>query len=132
MEEFTLNRTRARRDLTRWDQHAGGGGGGAYSDSYTRGGAIPNKVGPAHCRATPALNLQEEEERSLLQAVTGEASTTRCRVAPAQTRDTPGPHLCRNIGSIQQRTTQSLQTPVECFRSPAGGRQFGPPARGRR
>ena len=39
----------------------GGGGGGVYSESYTRGGAIPNEVGPARCRATPALNQSADE-----------------------------------------------------------------------
>ena len=64
-------------------------------------GAIPNEMGPTHCRGKPALINQEEEEelttsgnwrgkhnslscgarrrtrRSLIPAVTGEASTTR-------------------------------------------------------
>ena len=39
----------------------GGEGGGVYSESYTRGGAIPNEVGPARCRATPALNQSADE-----------------------------------------------------------------------
>jgi hypothetical protein len=41
-----------------------------YSESYTRGGAIPNEMGSARCRASPALQPtrpaprppEEEEE----------------------------------------------------------------------
>jgi hypothetical protein len=39
----------------------GGGGGGVYSESYTRGGAIPDEMGSARCRATPALNQSADE-----------------------------------------------------------------------
>ena len=42
----------------------GGGGGGIYSESYTRGGAIPNEMGSARCRATPALNQSADETRT--------------------------------------------------------------------
>ena len=41
----------------------GGGGGGVYSESYTRGGAIPNEMGSARCRATPALNQSADRRR---------------------------------------------------------------------
>ena len=42
----------------------GGGGGGVYSESYSRGGAIPNEMGSARCRATPALNQSADETRT--------------------------------------------------------------------
>ena len=45
------------------DTGSGGGGGGVYSESYTLGGAIPNEVGPARCRAMPALNQGERRRR---------------------------------------------------------------------
>ena len=63
--------TRCRSRMMIRRRRRGGGGEGVYlelymrgvvdSESYTRTCAIPNEVGPARCRATPALNQSADE-----------------------------------------------------------------------
>jgi hypothetical protein len=85
-EEFTRRRRRRRRSLFRIIDARGRDGGRVYSESYTRGGAIPNEMGSAPCRATPALNQSADE--------TSTPASWCLPVMPLPRRVTLMPRLC--------------------------------------
>ena len=71
---------------------------GVYLESYTRGGAIPNEMGSARCRATPALNHSADETRTPASRCL--PSTCPCRLPP----------LGLDVGVVRRRRRSLLRT----------------------